>query len=294
MIYAAKEVIKEDTALSTALPSGDRKAIAAYTAKTAKPDDAKAESASSQITAVPPGESNRVMADCVYVFTLSSFTARWEGWVNLASGFCYVFRDKATKPGNRETRYYNDPICKGKLKGWWSAMIWTANQVVKEDKAFLNTLPPEVRKRMPALSVPTWSQEEMPTEKAAEADRNDALQGSAGAFESAEEGQPTMRYVTKYERDPMLRAAAIRLHGTVCVVCEFDFGGFYGPIGEGFIHVHHRRPVSEMGGPRAVDPAADLVPVCANCHAVIHRNRKRTPTVEELRAMVKKQKAQRA
>ena len=45
-------------------------------------------------------------------------------------------------------------------------------------------------------------------------------------------------------------------------------------IAQDFIHVHHLVPLCEIGEAYAVDPVNDLVPVCPNCHAIIHR---RTP-----------------
>ncbi|MBX3591576.1 MAG: HNH endonuclease [Burkholderiaceae bacterium] len=56
-----------------------------------------------------------------------------------------------------------------------------------------------------------------------------------------------------------------------CVVCAFDFSVRYGPIGEGFIHVHPIKPLSEIGKDYVLDPIRDLRPVCPNCHAMLHR-----------------------
>jgi 5-methylcytosine-specific restriction protein A len=77
----------------------------------------------------------------------------------------------------------------------------------------------------------------------------------------------------RYERSRINRAACIEIQGTSCVVCSFDFGTAYGPIGEGFIHVHHVVPVSTIGRGVIVDPGKDLVPVCPNCHAMLHTSR---------------------
>ena len=97
----------------------------------------------------------------------------------------------------------------------------------------------------------------------------------------------SMRQVTvnAYERNPRARRLCIAAHGTSCCVCEFDFGAVYGPAAEGFIHVHHLRPLSDIAEEYQVDPVNDLRPVCPNCHAVIHR---RTPpySIEEVRAML--------
>ena len=76
--------------------------------------------------------------------------------------------------------------------------------------------------------------------------------------------------VNAYERNPIARANCIAHYGPTCAVCGFNFGGVYGPLAEGFIHVHHVKPLSEIGEQYEVDPVADLRPVCPNCHAVIH------------------------
>lgn len=73
-----------------------------------------------------------------------------------------------------------------------------------------------------------------------------------------------------YERDPVLRRRCIEAHGTSCAACGFNFGAVYGPEAEGFIHVHHLRPLSKVGVEHLVDPVNDLKPVCPNCHAFIH------------------------
>jgi 5-methylcytosine-specific restriction protein A len=85
------------------------------------------------------------------------------------------------------------------------------------------------------------------------------------------EGALTHVAVNRYERRPANRAAAIAAHGAICKACGFDFTWFYGPIGEGFIEVHHRTPVSQMGGGYVIDPVKDLVPLCSNCHQMVHR-----------------------
>jgi hypothetical protein len=70
--------------------------------------------------------------------------------------------------------------------------------------------------------------------------------------------------VNAYERDPKARSACIEYYGPTCVVCGFRFGAVYGTLAEGFIHVHHVRPLSEIGEEYEVDPIEDLRPVCAN------------------------------
>lgn len=45
----------------------------------------------------------------------------------------------------------------------------------------------------------------------------------------------------------------------------------YGEIGNGFIHVHHLVPLSAIKENYHLDPINDLIPVCPNCHAMLHR-----------------------
>jgi 5-methylcytosine-specific restriction protein A len=85
------------------------------------------------------------------------------------------------------------------------------------------------------------------------------------------EGAMTKVTVNRFERSPSNRAAAIALLGAYCNACGFDFAKVYGALGEGFIEVHHRIPVSKMGTGYVVTPATDLVPLCANCHQMVHR-----------------------
>ena len=84
------------------------------------------------------------------------------------------------------------------------------------------------------------------------------------------EGTRTRVYVNRYERDRNARDACIRYYGARCAVCNFDFESTYGEIGIGFIHVHHKTLISELGVDYLVDPIEDLIPVCPNCHAMLH------------------------
>jgi 5-methylcytosine-specific restriction enzyme A len=92
-----------------------------------------------------------------------------------------------------------------------------------------------------------------------------------------------------YERNPRARQLCIAHYGATCWICRFDFGREYGPAADGFIHVHHLRPIAELAEEYEVDPVADLRPVCPNCHAVLHR--KSPPyTMEEVQEMRRSRK----
>lgn len=99
------------------------------------------------------------------------------------------------------------------------------------------------------------------------------------------EGGAVRTEVSRYERSSLNRVACIEIQGTICKVCGFDFANVYGVIGKGFIEVHHIEPVSGIVQGTIVDPTRDLVPLCANCHAMIHR-RKPPYRLEELRSML--------
>ncbi|HGW5686409.1 TPA: hypothetical protein ACNIN8_000374 [Acinetobacter baumannii] len=51
------------------------------------------------------------------------------------------------------------------------------------------------------------------------------------------------------------------------------------------MHIHHIEPLFSVGE-KVVNPETDLVPLCANCHAVIHRKRDKTLTVDDLQKMI--------
>jgi hypothetical protein len=101
-----------------------------------------------------------------------------------------------------------------------------------------------------------------------------------------EEGGKESRLTNHYERDPKLRASAVRYHGTRCSVCGFDFAEVYGEHGLGFIEVHHLRLRSTLARKTKVDPKRDMATVCSNCHRMIHRTRERVLTAEELKKMM--------
>lgn len=83
------------------------------------------------------------------------------------------------------------------------------------------------------------------------------------------EGKKYEASVTRYERDRGNRKACIAHYGYVCQVCGMNFEQAYGELGKEFIEVHHLHPVAH--GERKVNPVEDLIPLCSNCHSMIHR-----------------------
>jgi hypothetical protein len=78
--------------------------------------------------------------------------------------------------------------------------------------------------------------------------------------------------VNVYERSRAARRECIRHYGLDCAVCGMNFEREYDKIGEGFIHVHHLKSLTEIDGKYEVNSIDDLRPVCPNCHAMLHKS----------------------
>lgn len=118
--------------------------------------------------------------------------------------------------------------------------------------------------------------------------RSDPMPGEMpeSAITQFREGAVLRVAVAAYERNPDARRACLKHYGRKCAVCGFDFDENYGAkVAQGFTHVHHIRPLSDVGKEYTVDAIRDLRPVCPNCHAVIHL---RTPPwgIDELKSAV--------
>jgi hypothetical protein len=99
------------------------------------------------------------------------------------------------------------------------------------------------------------------------------------------EGAETQSLETSFERNSALRKLCLDAKGYRCVACRMSLQERYGKAAEGLIHVHHLQPLAAVGQAPSVNPLTDLVPVCPNCHAVMHR---RTPpyTPDEVRDLL--------
>jgi 5-methylcytosine-specific restriction protein A len=112
--------------------------------------------------------------------------------------------------------------------------------------------------------------------------------GHGEAFLGDPEGRRRYKLHVTYERSPRNRAEAIRIHGTTCHCCEFDFNRVYGPeLARDYIEIHHIKSITETDG--IVNPATDLVPLCSNCHSMVHRKRGEIMPVEKLREIMTQQ-----
>jgi 5-methylcytosine-specific restriction protein A len=91
--------------------------------------------------------------------------------------------------------------------------------------------------------------------------------------ETFREGKSKDIIQTRYERNPEARKRCLTHYGYSCKVCSFNFENHFGEVGKGFIHVHHINQISEIGREYEIDPIKDLIPVCPNCHSMIHSKR---------------------
>lgn len=103
------------------------------------------------------------------------------------------------------------------------------------------------------------------------------------------EGNRIEYYTTRYERVLKYREAAIKIHGTKCQICGFDFKDKYGYIGENYIEVHHKKPLFSLDEKMIPNPEMDLVTICSNCHRMIHRKKNDIITPEQLKEIIQEQ-----
>ena len=107
--------------------------------------------------------------------------------------------------------------------------------------------------------------------------------------QGALEGTESYREHRVLERSARNRALALLHLGTDCAACGFNFDEVYTPEhAREFIEVHHIKPLSQ--GLQYVNPLQDLVPLCANCHRMVHRRANRWLTIDELKELLNKAK----
>lgn len=105
--------------------------------------------------------------------------------------------------------------------------------------------------------------------------------------ESFWEGFVIKSETVKYERNPKARRKCIEYHGAYCHVCGFDFGKTYGSKYKNIIEVHHITPLHTIKKGYEVDPIKDLIPLCSNCHAIVHSKKDGYYSIEEVISLIK-------
>ena len=108
-----------------------------------------------------------------------------------------------------------------------------------------------------------------------------------------EETEGERKHITKemevIRRNPQLRQQCISRYGYQCQCCGMNFAEIYGKaLGANFIEVHHLKPISTFetdGIPE--DFVENLVPLCSNCHSMIHHIEQSEHPLRELREAYK-------
>ena len=57
--------------------------------------------------------------------------------------------------------------------------------------------------------------------------------------------------------------------------------------GKGFIEVHHTEPSSSLSQKKIINPQTDLVPLCSNCHRIIHRRQDHVLSISEVKKILR-------
>ena len=126
----------------------------------------------------------------------------------------------------------------------------------------------------------------------------DTLKGKIYSIEDDEqtykdsviEGQILYKMHKVRERDAEIvkakKSQAYNSYGKLsCEACVFDFEGYYGDLGKGFIECHHRIPLYSFKVAKKTT-LDDLALVCSNCHRILHRGIDYL-SVEDLRQLIK-------
>ena len=102
------------------------------------------------------------------------------------------------------------------------------------------------------------------------------------------EGAKKRVEVDRYEKNPIARRRRLEHDDYTCQVCDLKFEDRYGEFARGYMHVHHVVPLSQITDHEnhRVNPKDDLVAVCPNCHAMLHRHPDNPCTVETLRLLM--------
>lgn len=115
---------------------------------------------------------------------------------------------------------------------------------------------------------------------------------SSQQLSKLKEGAKYQITVNAYERNKEARKVCIEYYKklnngkVVCQICGFNFETFYGEVAAGKIHVHHIKSLHEIGEEYEINAINDLIPICPNCHLVIH-TKEPAYTPQEIRKMLK-------
>lgn len=108
----------------------------------------------------------------------------------------------------------------------------------------------------------------------------------ATATFEAWEGEPIEYTGYRHVRDRRLRDQAMDASKGVCAVCERDYSKLLDGMGTAVLQVHHLQQIGFRDTP-TLTKATDLAVVCANCHQLIHIDRKKARPLNALKKLLK-------
>lgn len=92
------------------------------------------------------------------------------------------------------------------------------------------------------------------------------------------------------KRNIQARLECLKIHGYKCAICGFESEKVYGPEFKNKIEVHHINPIHSKEVEYYIDPKTELIPVCPNCHTILHSKKSdgAYPTFEEIKEKLNK------
>lgn len=89
----------------------------------------------------------------------------------------------------------------------------------------------------------------------------------------------------KMEEDPKIRLQVLKNHGLNCDICGFNYENTYGELGKGLIQIHCMQHGDGTKG--NCEKEEDFIPICENCHILVHKLEGTGITLRELRDLVR-------
>lgn len=186
---------------------------------------------------------------------------------NAFISFCKLMNDDGAKITFRINEEKTDPLCWEKWPAEWKSIDFRVTII---PVFFLGEDAPDYETTsMKWGGLMTGSVLSL-LDVVPQSDNNDISKIEDAKVEGYAEGNRIRVLTNRYERNPTNRLLCLKKYGYKCQICGFDFEEKYGTIGKSFIHVHHIVPISAVGSDYVVDPLRDLIPVCPNCHAMLH------------------------
>ncbi|ONI46748.1 hypothetical protein AN644_02630 [Candidatus Epulonipiscium fishelsonii] len=95
---------------------------------------------------------------------------------------------------------------------------------------------------------------------------------------------PIEETIAKIKLWEELKTICLEYYGAICEVCGTDYGYTYGNKFERLIDIHNMKSSNEEYDNLDVNPEEDLVPVCHNCHFIMH-TKKPCYTIDEMKQL---------